>query len=284
MTTYRRKAEQAARAILDAFQNGDIPSAIAPVFINRKDGIPCRAWSWNNQLLAAIFGASDARGYRQWEKVGRNVRKGEKSFSILVPCMGKRTTKDEETGEEKESKYIYGFTSAPVFGIHQTEGEPLPPPDPKTMAWLESLPLRDVAESWGLAVDAYNGREGAYLGYYKHGQAIAVGVENLSTWSHELVHAADDQAGTITKLPGQQPDNEVVAELGGAILLEILGYSVESDRGGCFAYVTRYAEKAKLEPMAACCKLLARTCDAVALILNTGEEIAESKETANATA
>jgi hypothetical protein len=88
-----------------------------------------------------------------------------------------------------------------------------------------------------------------------------------------LVHAADYRAGTITKTPGQQPDNEVVAELGGAILLEILGHEVEADRGGAWAYIKAYAEQAKIEPLTACVRTLNRTCDCVALILDTAEEL-----------
>ena len=83
------------RAILDAFQNPqELPKALAPVFIRRKDNVPCRAWSWSNQRITALFGHSDARGYR-------------------------------------------------------------------------------------------------------HGQVIALGVQNLSTWCHEMVHAADDRLGKL---------------------------------------------------------------------------------------
>jgi hypothetical protein len=269
---FYRKAESAATRILEAFRSGNLPKALAPIFVNRKDDTPCRRWSWSNQLLAALAGTGDARGYRQWETVGRHVRKGSKSFPILCPCI--RKFEDKETGEEKAA--IYGFTSAPVFRLEDTEGDPLPGPDPETVAWLESLPLRDVAESWGVSVDCFNGKGARYLGYYKHGSAIALGVENLSTWCHELVHAADDKAGTITRAPGQQPDNEIVAELGGAILLEILGHETESDRGGCWEYVRRYAEKARIEPIQACQRLLKRTCDCVALILDTTEETREA--------
>jgi len=271
-TVFKRRAEECAQTILAAFEGGDLPKALAPVFINRKDNVPCRAWSWSNQLMTALSGTADARGFRQWQAVGRNVKKGSKAFPILVPLEKKRTEKDKKTGEEETRSYIYGFTSAPVFRFEDTEGDPLPPPDPAVMAWLEALPLRDVAEAWGLSVDAYNGEKAGYLGYYKHGEAIAVGVENLATWAHELVHAADDRNGTITKLPGQQPDNEIVAELGGAILLEILGHHVDSDRGGCWAYVKRYAKKNDLETIAVCTRLLNRTCDAVALILDTADE------------
>ena len=71
---------------------------------------------------------------------------------------------------------------------------------------------------------------------------------------------ADDKAGTITKAHGQQPDNEIVAELGGAVLLEVLGHETDSDRGGAWQYIKRYAEKAKLDPVAACQRLLNRVC------------------------
>ena len=268
---FYNQAEAAAKRILEAFQAGDLPKALAPIFIHRKDNVPCRAWSWSNQLLAALFGQGDARGYRQWQEVGRFVKKGEKAFSILVPMLGTVKETDRETGQDVERKRLYGFKSAPVFGVQQTEGEPVLPADPDVRAWLESLPLLEVAKGWGLCVDAFNGEGARYLGYYRHGQAIALGVKNLSTWAHELCHAADDRAGTITKAPGQQPDNELVAELGGAILLEILGHPVEADRGGCWAYIQAYAEQAKIEPISACTRLLNRTCDAVAMILDTAE-------------
>ena len=272
---FYRKAESAATQILDAFQSGNLPQALTPLFIHRKDNVPCRAWSWSNQLLAALHGTSDARGYRQWQQIGRQVKKGEKSFAILVPMVKKRTAKDPETGEEEEASYIAGFSSAPVFGIDQTEGDPLPPPDPEVTAWLDSLPLLEVTREWGLSVDAYNGRPGAPLGRYRHAQGIAMGVQNLSTWAHEMCHAADDRLGNLQER-GQHWRSETVAELGGAILLEALGYQTESDRGGCWEYVKAYATDAGIEPAAACQRVLKRTCDAVALILDTAESVREA--------
>ncbi len=280
---FYRKAESAATQILEAFQSGNLPQALAPIFIRRKDNVPCRAWSWSNQLLAALHGTCDARGYRQWQEVGRQVKKGQKSFPILVPIVRKRTTENPETGEEEEASYVAGFTSAPVFGIEQTEGDPLPPPDPQVTTWLDSLPLLEVAREWGLSVDAYNGRPGAPLGKYRQGQGIALGVQNLSTWAHEMCHAADDRLGNLRER-GQHWRSETVAELGGAILLEVLGYQTESDRGGCWEYVRAYARDAGLETSAACQRVLRRTCDAVALILDTAETARETGQGAVAAA
>ena len=67
-----------------------------------------------------------------------------------------------------------------------------------------------------------------------------------------------------------------MAELGGAILLEVLGYQTESDRGGCWEYVKAYATDAGTELAAACQRVLKRTCDAVALILDTAEAVREA--------
>ena len=102
--------------------------------------------------------------------------------------------------------------------------------------WMNALPLIEVARAWGLDVDAFNGFDGAPKGKYVRKKAIAMGVTNLATWAHELIHAADDRLGNLTER-GQHWRSEVVAELGGAILLEALGCDFESDWGGCFECV-----------------------------------------------
>jgi hypothetical protein len=90
MSKFYGKAEEAANRIVDSFRSGNLPKSLAPVFIRRNDDIPCRKWSWNNQLITALAGHDDARGFRQWKQVGRSVKKGEKSFSILAPVTVKR--------------------------------------------------------------------------------------------------------------------------------------------------------------------------------------------------
>jgi hypothetical protein len=86
------------------------------------------------------------------------------------------------------------------------------------------------------------------------------------------MHAADDRLGQLVER-GQHWRSETVAELGGAILLEVLGKPVEADRGGCWQYVAAYAKEAGIEALTACQRCLKRTCDAVALILDTAEAL-----------
>jgi len=69
---------------------------------------------------------------------------------------------------------------------------------------------------------------------------------NLLTWAHEMVHATDHRNGKLTEL-GRHWRKETVAELGGAVLLQIIGYPHEADLGGCWKYIQSYAEKAGLE-------------------------------------
>jgi hypothetical protein len=273
-TKFYGQSEAAAKRILDAFQNpNELPAKLAPLFIRKNDdSVPCHRWSWSNQLITALAGHSDARGFRQWQDVGRYVKKGEKSFPILVP-LKKKIERDNDAGGKDELYLTYGFKTAAVFGLSQTDGEPLADPNPELTTWIASLPLVEVARQWGISVATYNGDASGAAGKYSPAGFIALGVRNLATWCHELVHAADDRKTGGLK-PGQQIDQEIVAEFGGALLLTILGQTVEADLGGCWDYIRQYAESAKVEPVAACMKFLNRTCDAVALILDTAGELA----------
>ena len=260
---YYGKAEDAARRILQAFQDGDIPEKMAWVFLSQGD-IPCRKWSIANQMMVALMGYSDARGFRQWQDVGRYVKKGETGFPILVP-LTKKVKDTDNKGKETESVHLYGFKSAIVFGLEQTDGKPMEYVD-RNRQFLESLPLIDVAQKWGIKVQVdpsilARGAAGTYSG-----KSITLAVGNLLTWVHELIHAADERKQGKLK-SGQHWDQEIVAELGGAVLLECLGFSQESNRGRVWEYASAYARKADLELVEACQKLLKRICEAVELVL-----------------
>ena len=155
-----------------AFEDANyLPKPLAQIFIHRKDASHFSKWSWGNQLLVILRGFTDARGFQQWHDVGRWVKKGEKAFYILGPVKKKIT--DKETGEEKS--IVVGFKGMAVFGLEQTDGEPLPIGDPEIETWLDSLPLVDVAKEWGLSVDVFNGETAGFLGVYRRRCGIALG-------------------------------------------------------------------------------------------------------------
>lgn len=256
--------------ILRAFKNPrGLPDPLAQEYINRNDNSPCRAWSLNNQILTAMHGHSDARSFDQWKQVGRYVRKGEKAFYLRSPVV----MTDGQNCVRKEPGLRYGFRGAAVFGLNQTEGDPLPADDMNH--WLQVLPLRLVAALWGMSVEAYNGRGSSVAGTFWHdnGNAISIslGVTNLSTWAHELVHAADYRNGTMIE-PVPHWRMETVAELGGAVLLKTLGFDQEADLGGCWQYIRMFVRPKKIGVVKACNLVLERTCKAVSLILDTAHD------------
>lgn len=268
------KAQEIGERIVEAFRHPEeLPAALATIWLKRIDSDrPCDRWSFANRLLAVFYGNGDARGFRQWLDVGRAVKKGERAFGILVPLRKKVMVRDDATGEEKVVEALYGFGSAPVFGIQQTEGEDLPTAeDPERQAFLASLPFREVAEHWGLKVGAVGGRNSSWLGKYRQRVGIVLAVENLCTWTHELMHAADDRLIPGGLSGGQHASQEVVAEFGAAILLSIAGMTEAADLGGVRNYVASYSG----DPAAACVRLLDRTCRAVSLILQTAEDLHE---------
>ena len=57
-------------------------------------------------------------GYRQWQKAGRQIRKGQHGFSIAIP-VGVKTEKDGYINDDN-----LHFWTATVFDVSQTE--PLP--------------------------------------------------------------------------------------------------------------------------------------------------------------
>ncbi len=131
----------------------------------------------------------------------------------------------------------------------------------------------------GLSVRAVDGAWADFLGCHRRGKRIDVAVKNLSTWCHELVHTADDRNGNLKEM-GQHWRSETVAELGGTVLLEVLGLGHDADLGGCFGYVQTYAQKEEIGVTEACMQVLERTCAAVGLILDAAEEMKQEISTA----
>ncbi len=81
-------------------------------------------YSFGNAVLIAaqLPEATRVAGFRTWQKLGRNVRKGEKAIWILAP-MGMKKTMGDDAGEDR---VVVGFKHVPVFDISQTDGEELP--------------------------------------------------------------------------------------------------------------------------------------------------------------
>ena len=153
-------------------------------------------YSWHNTLLICMQrpDATQVAGYRTWQKLGRQVCKGESGIMIFAPCPWKRETATE-TGETETEQGIY-FRAVHVFDVAQTDGPDLPTVDVPTIDTTADDLLANlirVAESRGIAVDFRPISDGPF-GASKHG---SIDVDNshatgqqAKTLAHELAHEA----------------------------------------------------------------------------------------------
>jgi antirestriction protein ArdC len=76
-------------------------------------------------IAAQCPSATHVAGFRRWQELGRQVRKGEKALKILGYSTKKITKTDPNSGEDVEDR-ITRFPVLSVFDISQTDGEPVP--------------------------------------------------------------------------------------------------------------------------------------------------------------
>jgi hypothetical protein len=247
--------------IVEQFKSGNIPKAVAMAMFPIAN-IPSAKWSLLNRTVMFFAGTQDARGFQQWKQAKRHVKAGAKAFHILVPYMKKR--EDKETGEE--TSFLYGFGCKPVFRVEDTDGEAL---DYEQLE-VPDLPLMERAVEWGLSVKAIPGNY-RYYGYYSaERQQIALATKEEAVFFHELAHAAHDKVRGGLKA-GQDPLQEIVAELSAQALCQMVGKSGQDTLGNSYRYIEGYAAKLKLSPAAACLKVMAETEKVLTLILRSGK-------------
>lgn len=245
-----KKANQILTEIAAEFAgNASIPKYMAAAFI-RAPEIPCSKWSFGNQLLMQVGGETDdARGYHQWNKIGRHVRKGASARYILAPMTVKREDKD---GEERT--IMVGFRSVPVFAIEDTDGEPVEEYKPTTLP-----PLADLAE-----ISYRNSGHGESGSFNPRTKKITLSTEEPSVYFHELVHKYDGRTHELKG--GQDPEQEIVAELGACVLARM--YGVEKSAVNHMAYIAGYAKaKTPAEVGVSCMRMADRVMQAIRLIL-----------------
>lgn len=236
------KAKTCLNKIVDLFKSGNIPKALSVAVIPPQADIPSAKWSISNRILQFLADTSDARGFKQWDKVGRNIKKGARAFHILGPKARTITETDEE-GIEKEKTIITGFFVIPVFRAEDTDGEPL------AYEPVTPPPLSDVAEHFGLSV-SYQTFASQYYGYYQgDSKRIVLATHSAQVFFHELAHAVHHRIEGELK-GGQVPDQEIIAELTAATLARM--YCPDVNLGFSYEYVKGYAEKSKKSIDRAC--------------------------------
>lgn len=256
------KVKATINKILERFETGDIPKAVSYAMFPIPD-IPSANWSLLNRTLMFLSGTADARGYKQWHQVNRFVVKGARALHILVPFIKK--VEDDTTGEAKES--LVGFMARAVFRVEDTDGEPLAYESME----LPRLPFMERAEEWGISVKAIPGNYRFY-GYYRADrQEIALATSEEKTFFHELAHVAHGRVKGGLRV-GQDPLQEIVAELSAQTLCQITGKRDRDMMGNSYQYIRRYADELKITPHKACLKVMADTEKVLNLILHGDTE------------
>lgn len=238
------KAQRALATVIDRFKAGDLSPIVIIAKLRYADAdIPSQKWSFGNQVMAYMqTGSLDCRGYRQWQKVGRQVQKDSQAAWILGPA-----TYQVENDAGEKATVLKGFHGIAVFAAHDTDGDPLNETDytPKQLP-----PLADVAANMGINV-SWTPTPPDRMGEYSPGKnAIRLGTHDTKTWFHELAHAAHARLDGELK-SGQDAKQETIAEFTACVLMEL--YDLGDRSGNAWHYIAGYSK----DPLAAIVKALA---------------------------
>lgn len=237
------KAQDAKQRIDDAIQSlTDELSAGKSETLEAFLGMLSRfhSYSFGNVMLilAQRPDATRVAGYRAWQKLGRQVRKGEKSITIIAPML----IKHENTSGETEKRLR--FRGASVFDLSQTDGDPLPEPPSVHGEPGEALAeLRRHAESVGIVVEFADlrGANGVSRGGHI---TIAEGMSDAETFStlvHELAHEMLHQGEDAQR--GDKTTRELEAEAVAHTVCTAVGLEPGT---ACSDYIQTYGGDAKL--------------------------------------
>ncbi len=235
--------QSAVTAIVESGQLQRWLDAMASNGLNR--------WSLNNRLLAIMQLAhrgepiEDAHmmGFRQWEKLDRHVRGGEKAIWILAP-MTRKIREEADDGTTKEKTIVTGFKGVPVFNVSQTEGAPLPdaplapPTGEATPGTLEGLQARVATAGYqyeetiipGCIPETGRGT----LGYTDPASKKIVidqrlsGEQKASTLAHELGHVHCGHVDDLEEYRRHRGRQETEAEMTAYMVNRARGMSRES--------------------------------------------------------
>lgn len=128
---YREKSKKKVEETLDKIKKGVEEIKSSEGFKRYLKAISTNHnYSFANtiSIMVSLGNTRMVRGYRQWQKeFNRNVKKGEKGATILIPIhkkYKKEVENDDGEKEEKEFKKVF-FKTGAVFGYEQTEGKPI---------------------------------------------------------------------------------------------------------------------------------------------------------------
>jgi len=242
-TSWRERANVELDKIIQLFSSAQLPDLCAKALIAAPEK-PSSSWSMGNQLLMLLAGTSDARGYKQWQEVGRHVKQGSKALRILGPVFVEKHLEGATPEDEETVEVLVGFRAIPVFKFEDTEGAELP-----TYTLRDPPPLLDVAERFGMKVNYVRLSAGVY-GYTDYEKkVIGLATESWDVFWHELAHALHRTFEPKTN-HGQEPEAETVAQLVAATLARLYGRPAD---GFSWTYIAQQAKSSSPQQVGRLC-------------------------------
>lgn len=211
-------------------------------------------YSLNNQLLIWTQrpDATRVAGYKAWQKLGRQVRRGETGIKIMVPFAIRRR-KDEDEHDDEDERRVIGFGVGHVFDVSQTDGEPLPTLNYQHTSGETQGALLDraiaYAQSRGLTIDvsppASTTASTTANGYYNPREGriwinAALDTDGrASTILHELAHVLDENIQDYDGAIDHRGERETVAEAASYVVGAHFGFDVGAEAA---TYIAGWAQ------------------------------------------
>lgn len=190
-------------------------------------------------------------GYKNWQKLGRSIKVGEKGYSILAPIFEAKSKPQNPTSmaeryeelAEDEPKKVTRFRWVTIFDVSQTVGAEITPPAPQLLTMVAKqapelvILLSRAIANRGFEV-IYSHLEGANgLSDFKLRQVVIhhelPPTQRAKTLAHELSHIILHQKGVRSRAIA-----EIEAETTAFIVMSNFG--IDSDDYS-FAYIASWS-------------------------------------------
>lgn len=191
------------------------------------------------------FSPSIVAGYRSWQRLGRQVKKGEKALFIFAPNIKKVGVGLDLDSNGELNEVVVGYRLVSVFDVSQTTGDELPQPPEPLLLDVESFAILDLIEELteflaiqGFEVafeplDAVNGFTDFENKLVKVRSDVSSS-QRLKTLVHETAHAILHNEGIISRAQA-----ELEAESCAYVVCRALGIDSSSYS---FPYVARWSD------------------------------------------
>lgn len=249
-----------------------------------------RAYRGMNIML--LWGASDARvwgTYKQWQSLGAQVRKGERSTACVKWNTVEYTDPKDPTAKPTRRMFPYGFS---VFSVDQVDGYEYEPPKVEDQTKMLKEADKAIAK---LKADIKHGGNRAfyqpsldYIGMpprkaFKGSKTSDATESYYSTLLHELTHWTGHPSRLKRDLSGRFGNDayafeELVAEIGAAFACAKLGIT-NTPRPDHAQYVAHWLRVMKGDTRAifSAASMAQKACDWIA---PPGDSLVEMKEAA----